>query len=434
MRGGSRIEILGFLSHIESLIPPSRDLNFIVKLAKHIAKNSNVVGHLFSHFLIEGKFYLIERCDEAEVGSAKLCVQTGVRILFATHFDRDEHHLLADSEIPSLLKNFSLVDVRRKRLQIQMLREASLVRSMQYIRGQSAVYQVEERYIRNDYLGYKARYCNPSVGLICSIYKAKKYLPGFISNLKDSVSLQDTEVLFFDVNQDREDYRYLTESLCEFSNFRYFKLHRDPGLYDIWNLGIHLTRAPIVGNANVDDRRHPLQIKTLLDKLNWDKKLTLCSTVVVPFQDLNMGFTTVDRSFNDEFFNDVPKYYGLNDMFILDGAGKTSSQCIPHCMPLWRKSAHREAGYFNERTFKSAADFELWLRLLALGHRFMLCHRPFSFYYVNPASYMRSDSSHSIIPETLYEVYGPARKVRQTPPYHPDFQELESLIEYSIGV
>jgi hypothetical protein len=54
--------------------------------------------------------------------------------------------------------------------------------------------------------------------------------------------------------------------------------------------------------------------------------------------------------------------YSIDSLFLKSQEGKaTSSQCIPHCAPIKRKSMHLKAGYFNEQVYYSAADWGLWL-------------------------------------------------------------------------
>ena len=55
----------------------------------------------------------------------------------------------------------------------------------------------------------------------------------------------------------------------------------------------------------------------------------------------------------------------------------------PHNAPMWRKSLHDEVGLFDA-SYKSAADWEFWLRCVCEGKRFFKLNRPHVAYYQNP--------------------------------------------------
>jgi hypothetical protein len=55
----------------------------------------------------------------------------------------------------------------------------------------------------------------------------------------------------------------------------------------------------------------------------------------------------------------------------------------PHNNPMWRKSLHEKNGWFEEK-YKSAADWELWLRSAFNGSKFMKINEVLGAYYFNP--------------------------------------------------
>ena len=52
-------------------------------------------------------------------------------------------------------------------------------------------------------------------------------------------------------------------------------------------------------------------------------------------------------------------------------------------MPMWRKSLHEQFGYFKE-DFKSASDWEFWLRCAYGGSLFKKVRDRLGLYYFNP--------------------------------------------------
>ena len=55
----------------------------------------------------------------------------------------------------------------------------------------------------------------------------------------------------------------------------------------------------------------------------------------------------------------------------------------PHCMPVWRKSLHEENGWFDE-TYRSASDWDFWLRCAFAGSVYKKLNEPLGLYYFNP--------------------------------------------------
>jgi hypothetical protein len=55
----------------------------------------------------------------------------------------------------------------------------------------------------------------------------------------------------------------------------------------------------------------------------------------------------------------------------------------PHNAPMWRKSLHDKIGLFNTR-YKSAGDYELWLRAMLDGSKFLKIEEALAAYYNNP--------------------------------------------------
>jgi hypothetical protein len=55
----------------------------------------------------------------------------------------------------------------------------------------------------------------------------------------------------------------------------------------------------------------------------------------------------------------------------------------PHCLPMWRKSIHERFGAFDTSYF-SAADYDMWFRVLAGGGKIAPIEETVGLYYQNP--------------------------------------------------
>ena len=55
----------------------------------------------------------------------------------------------------------------------------------------------------------------------------------------------------------------------------------------------------------------------------------------------------------------------------------------PHCLPVWRKSIHERFGLFDTSYF-SAADYDMWFRVLKGGGKIAPIEEVVGLYYENP--------------------------------------------------
>ena len=56
---------------------------------------------------------------------------------------------------------------------------------------------------------------------------------------------------------------------------------------------------------------------------------------------------------------------------------------MPHNNPMWRMSYHVRYGYFDEK-YRSAGDWEFWLRGASQGSQFKKINEILGLYYFNP--------------------------------------------------
>ena len=56
---------------------------------------------------------------------------------------------------------------------------------------------------------------------------------------------------------------------------------------------------------------------------------------------------------------------------------------LPHNNPMWKRTVHEKHGYFNQY-YKSAGDWDFWLRCAFGGSKFKKCQDTLGVYYFNP--------------------------------------------------
>jgi hypothetical protein len=77
---------------------------------------------------------------------------------------------------------------------------------------------------------------------------------------------------------------------------------------------------------------------------------------------------------------------------------------MPHASPMWKKEIHEKYGNFNEK-YKSAGDWEMWLRAASKGSKFKKINDILGLYYFNPKGISTNPENFSWKREEEKEVY-----------------------------
>lgn len=129
------------------------------------------------------------------------------------------------------------------------------------------------------------------------------------------------------------------------------------GIYETWNLLIKSGSSPIVTNLNADDLRLPHSICRMAKELSRSQSAGLFGDFILSETPLVSASETKARLFVSR----------LPDSFNRDLALK--SRNYMHCSPVWKRSLHDLAGFFDE-SFSTSGDTEFWLRSVRMGERF----------------------------------------------------------------
>ena len=251
----------------------------------------------------------------------------------------------------------------------------------------------------------------PQITILTSVFAADKDLTQFLDNITSQTIFADCELLLFDVSSSHSNPSRVQEEIARYRaihpNIWYIELHSDPGLYEIWNCGIEISRADYITNANLDDRRAPSSLEQQCTALRTRDDIDLvCNRVLVTHGEGEtwesngasaLYFEGFDREGSATSSLGSRTEFGLQDLFLTDSDGRwIDSYNIPHCMPMWRKSLHPRFGLFNPRDYGAIADWEFWIRCASQGALFLLLPRTLGLYRINPLSHNRRDSTNDI--------------------------------------
>ncbi|MCL2924716.1 MAG: glycosyltransferase [Trichodesmium sp. MAG_R04] len=243
------------------------------------------------------------------------------------------------------------------------------------------------------------------VSIITSVYNGDKYIEKFLEDITQQTVFHLCELILINPHSPGNEEPVIKNYLKQYPNIVYKKLDYDPGLYEVWNIGIKMARGEYITNANLDDRRSPVHIEKHLEALEDNPEVGLvCAALKVTKKE---NETWAKNTAHATWFNQgFPENIQTKHLFRKEQkTEKIVSQCIPHCMPVWRKSLHEEYGYFNEAEYGTSADWEFWLRCSSQGSMFKLIKEPLGLYLENVGSYMRTFSKREKMMNKIIKKY-----------------------------
>lgn len=228
---------------------------------------------------------------------------------------------------------------------------------------------------------------NPRVSIITSIYNGDEFIEDFLADIVQQTIFDQCELILINAHSPGNEYNVIQTYLKQHSNIFYYELDEDPGLYGVWNIAIHLSRAAYLTNANLDDRVH-------------HKCYEIHAAMLDTYQDIDLVYSDYAvcqvpvKSFNQAlierlFCARLPEF-SLHNLL---------NSCLPNDHPMWRKSMHERYGYFDE-SFRIAGDWQMWLRAASQGAQFKKINQVLGIHYDNPVGLSTNRSSDGPLKES----------------------------------
>ena len=212
----------------------------------------------------------------------------------------------------------------------------------------------------------------PKISFITSMYNGEEHFEGFMEDITGQTIFEEKcELVLLNCNSEQNEDEMIKPWLEKYpNNIKYIKLDEDPGIYAAWNLAIKESSGDFLSNANLDDRKSNTFAEKMAKILyaNEDVDCVYSENYVT-----NRPNETFDNNSSNGQVYPAPEF---SKQEMLRGNA-------PHCMPMWRKSLHEQFGYFKE-DFKSASDWEFWLRCAYGGSLFKKVRDRLGLYYFNP--------------------------------------------------
>ena len=211
----------------------------------------------------------------------------------------------------------------------------------------------------------------PKISVVTSVYNGDEYIEEFLKDItRQTVFKNKTELLLVNCNSPGNEEEVIKKYQELYpDNIKYIKLESDPGIYAAWNLAIKQATGEYITNANLDDRKSPKFLEEL------GKKLMLNAEVDVVYAE-----NLLTKKSNETWENNSATSAYPTENFSIQAMLRGNP---PHCMPMWRKSLHDKCGYFEEK-YRSASDWEFWLRCAFAGVNMLKLNKKLGLYYFNP--------------------------------------------------
>ena len=223
---------------------------------------------------------------------------------------------------------------------------------------------------------------NYDVSAIASLYKGRQFLERFLNNITTQTIFDRSELIIVDADSPEGEEGVIVEYQKQYPNIIYKRMNYRIGIYDAWNVGIQMARGKYLTSTNIDDLRRKdsfeLQARALDEHPSSD----------VVYQDF---FYSCDPSLDFDaiaqigFKSELPSINKLNLMAFNS----------PHNAPLWRRALHDDIGLFDT-SFRSAGDWDFWLRCLSKGKEFHKINTPHVAYFLNPEGISTSKNTRGL--------------------------------------
>jgi glycosyltransferase involved in cell wall biosynthesis len=208
------------------------------------------------------------------------------------------------------------------------------------------------------------------VSAIASLYRGGDFIEQFLENITSQTIFESCELIIIDADSPENEAEVIASYMKRFPNIIYHRAATRIGIYEAWNVGVKMARGRFLTNTNLDDlRRH--------DSFERQAEILMKFPFVdVVYQDFYYSFdgkASVSKTAQVGVQSEVPIVTPYNLM-------RSNS---PHNAPMWRRELHETVGMFDA-TYRSAGDYDFWLRCVVAGKVFYKVNDPHVVYFVNP--------------------------------------------------
>jgi hypothetical protein len=239
----------------------------------------------------------------------------------------------------------------------------------------------------------------PKISIITSVYDGDEFIEPFLEDITSQTIFEDKcELILINAASPGNEEEIISKYVEKYpNNIVYKKLDEDPGIYGVWNMAVEMSTGDFLTNANLDDRKAPNSLEAHAKTLFANEEVELV-----------YADSYITNKPNETFLNNSSQERRYNfEEFSKEGMLRGN---LPHNNPMWRKTLHTNHGTFDD-SYRSAGDWEFWLRCANAGSIFKKLPGIYGLYYFNPKGISTNFENFSWKQEEetrVYEKYKPA--------------------------
>lgn len=233
----------------------------------------------------------------------------------------------------------------------------------------------------------------PKISIITSVFNGDEYIEPFLKDItRQSLFKDKCELILINANSPgKEEEVILKYKEMYPDNIVYRKLDEDPGIYAVWNMGVEMASGEYLTNANLDDRKAPWSLEKHAKALYLDPDVDL---VYADMAITDKPNETWENNSSENRKYDFPQF-SFDNLKMVN---------MPHASPMWRRQIHEKYGFFDAK-YRSAGDWEMWLRAASQGSKFKKIDGVLGLYYFNPTGISTNPDNFSWKQEEEKEIY-----------------------------
>jgi tetratricopeptide (TPR) repeat protein len=234
------------------------------------------------------------------------------------------------------------------------------------------------------------------VSAIVSTYSAERFMRGCLEDLVSQTIGDNLEIIVVDSGSRENEAAIVREFQMRHHNIKYIRTENRETVYAAWNRGIRAASGKYITNANTDDRHRPDAFEIMVNVLEARPEVVLVYADVLKTKTPNETFTQC---------HPIGKFSWYDwDRDVLLNKG-----CFIGPQPVWRKSVHKDYGYFDE-SLVTSGDYEFWLRI-SQTYDFQHIRMPLGLYLIRPDSIEhREDQTKQLEDTKIRSIYRDAAR------------------------
>lgn len=211
----------------------------------------------------------------------------------------------------------------------------------------------------------------PRVSIMTTFVDGERYLQGFLEHIERQTIFNEIDLFMYEASCRGKRSKIIENYQKKYSNIHYMSSKDRISASEAFNIIIEKNKNQFMGLISIDDRPAPHYAKKLRKYLSFSDSDLVYGDCVQ---------TTKQNDIVDDFFYKSENLYehSLNDF-----SKENMIKCLPGPMPMFKVSMIEKNGNFNTN-FKHANDWELWLRCVRGGSKFLKVHDKVGLYYLNP--------------------------------------------------